>query len=560
MDKNISISVTTDVIACDGSSSRREILYEFGIKYQNASISGDFQLQITDPSDPGLLFDFKMNITDFATVKRDLSLRCDFAGFPDSLQKLLDFCNQKENWKAIIDSKSEEEPIFYIEETTDINLVRPMKLNIIKASDARLNEYLTEEVTKYKTLYIENDKELKAYKSHLQITTEQAHSKNKELIEKYEEEITNLKNEKQQFIQDSKIEIESLKAQYQAQIKTIEDQYKSKLKEQAQQVSQQLNDLSQSKKQLELEKYQLISKNELLTEKIQNLESHNAEMKKEIIKKEEDGKQYTSSLMDTSKKEAALQMQNELLKKDNSYLTTQISTLTKQIQEKEEIIISMKQNITELQSELDHFNSLDNDYSKILEENNFLKTKAKEVVTKLYDEINEYKQYCEEQDNKNLDLEDHLKEYKSREYQTNQQIIDFQTKQSELESQIRSLTIENKDLEKKLRNSQNEVNNLSRQLDQKALATLPSSFSTFSPMPNQSNTNNFATPMQIRSFSSQYSPYIQTNNSKTTYQPSFNSKNDNVNLQNEAKSDDYEEDEENSEDENFVDLLADFRT
>ena len=43
MDKNISISVTTDVIACDGSSSRREILYEFGIKYQNASISGDFQ-------------------------------------------------------------------------------------------------------------------------------------------------------------------------------------------------------------------------------------------------------------------------------------------------------------------------------------------------------------------------------------------------------------------------------------------------------------------------------------------------------------------------------------
>ena len=558
MDKNISISVTTEVIACDGSSSRREILYEFGIKYQNASISGDFQLQITDPNDPGLLFDFKMTITDFATVKRDLSLRCDFAGFPDSLQKLLEFCTQKENWKAIIDAKSEDDPIFYIEETTDINLVRPMKLNIIKASDARLNEYLTGEVTKYKTLYLDNDKELKAYKSHMQITTEQAHTKNQELVQKYEDEITNLKSENQQLIQDSKIKIESLKAQCQAQLKTIEEQYKSKLEDQTQKISQQLNDLSQNKKQLELEKYQLISKNELLTEKIQNLESHNAEMKKEILKKEEDGKQYTSSLMDTSKKEAALQMQNELLKKDNSYLTTQISSLTKQVQEKDEVISSLKQKIAEMQNGLDHFNSLDSDYSKVLEENNFLKTKAKEVVTKLYDEINEYKQYCEEQDNKNQDLEDHLKEYQSREYQTNQQIIDYQSKQSELESQIRSLTIENKDLEKKLRNSQNEVNNLSRQLDQKALATLPSSFSTFSPMPNQSNTNNFGTPMQIKSFAGQYSPYIQANNKNPVYQTSY-SVNDNINMTNDIQSDEYEEDAE-SDDEHLVDILADFRT
>ena len=552
MDKNIAITATTDVIACDGSCSRREILYEFGIKYQNASVSGDFQMQITDPNDPGLLFDFKMTITDFASVKRDLSLRCDFAGFPESLKKLLDFCITKENWKAIIDSKSETNPIFYIEETTDINLIRPMKLNIIQASDARLNEYLIGEVTKYKTLYIKNEKELKEYKSHIQVTTEQAQSKNQEIVDKYEEKIAQLTLEKQTFAQEAKTKIEAIKSQYQTQIQAIEEQYQSKYNEQLTNMHQQINELAQTKKQLELEKYQLLSKTELQNEKIQNLEAHNAEMKKEILKKEEDGKQYTSSLMDTSKKEAALQMQNELLKKDNSYLSNQVSSLNKQIQERESSIDSLNKKIEELDAELQNFESLQNNFNQVVEENTFLKSKSKEVITKLYSEINEYKQYCEEQDNKTLDLEDHLKEYQSREYQTNQQIVEYQTKQSQLESQIRSLTIEKKDLEKQLKNSQNEVNNLSRQLDQKALATLPTSYSTFSPM-----TTKITSPMLSQNMP--YNVYDQSTPFKTqttlpsSYLPVIdNSTPENVN--------DSEYEEDGDDNDSLVDILADFRS
>ena len=142
------------------AEQREAFFCEFETKNQNANSGGDFKLQMTDPSYPGFLFDFKLTLNDFASIKRELSLRCDFSGFPESLNKLLVYCTQKENWKTIIDSKSEHDPIFYFVETTDINLVRPMKLNIIKASDSRFSEFLTAEVIKYKSLYDQNEKKL----------------------------------------------------------------------------------------------------------------------------------------------------------------------------------------------------------------------------------------------------------------------------------------------------------------------------------------------------------------------------------------------------------------
>ena len=485
MTSDFSISVNTDVIACDGSRSERTLLYEFEIKNQNLSTGGEFKLQITDPSDPGFLFDYKMTSSDFIVTKRELSLRCDFVGFSESLHKLLQFCTKKDNWTAIIDSKSEQNSIFYIEETTEINLVRPMKLKIIKASDSRLNEFLVNEVKKYKSLYVENEKKIVDIKSSVIKSTEQAQSKNQEIIKEYEQKIQILKEEKSNIIDEYESKMRLMKSQHNSEIKTIEEQYKKQYKDDTTKQITEINELKESNKQLQIEKMNYITKTETQAERIRILEDQNKEIRNDLLRKEEDGKQTTSTLVDTSKKEAALKLQNEHLKLENNQYREQIDILNKQIQRNDELINTLKVNVRNKLSEIEQLNESMKNYDKLVKENEYIKEKSKDVIQKLSIKSmnleNSIADTMEELECAN----EQIKEYKSKIYMANQTVIDYQKKNYDLEEENRRLQYECKDLERKLKASEDQINSLANQIDQQATVFLPKTTTSFltSPKP-----------------------------------------------------------------------------
>lgn len=563
MESSFSINVPTEYESCDGSRSTRNILYEFGIKNQNSSNYDDFRLQITDPSDPGFLFDYKMSAVEFTTIKNELSLRCDFLKFPESLNKLLIYCTQRDNWKSIINSKSEQTPIFYIEETTDINLVRPMKLNIIKASDARLNEYLTSEVIKFKSLYVENDKKLKELESHVIESTEQIQTKNQQLIQQYEEKVQSCESEKQKIINECESKLRLMKSQYTNEIRTSEEQHNKQLNEETEKLNEKISVLMQQVKQLETEKFGLIAKTERQTERIQNLEAQNEEMRKDILRKEEDGKQTTSSLMDTSKKEATLQLQNEHLKKENVSCKNQINLLSQQLATKEELAASLKETIANKMKEIQELQAIKAEHENLLKEHDFLKNKSRDVITKFTKQISEYKEELEQKDDDLDEAEQTIEDYKEKIYSINQMYTELRKQNSSLEFQIRNLNNEKEDLSKKLDASEIQVNALAKQIDQQAFALRPKLFS-----PQYSQISNSSTSVEIPQCtetqlpqSISYPSYLQKDvaNGPFTKQ---NNEADDIEYEYEYEEEEEEENESQAKQDNppAIDLMAAFRS
>ena len=76
--ENYEIKVITDIVAKNGGTSQRNLLYQFGFHF-GSDTKGDFQLQITDPDDPLFLFDFNLLSTNYAPLKKEQKLFCDFS-------------------------------------------------------------------------------------------------------------------------------------------------------------------------------------------------------------------------------------------------------------------------------------------------------------------------------------------------------------------------------------------------------------------------------------------------------------------------------------------------
>lgn len=469
-----SIIVDSEVVGSDGAVNRRKILYEFHIKNSGGSVTGDFILQITDPIDPGFLFDMTMPSGSFAKIKSELNLLCEFIDFPKSFHKLLSNCNTQGNWQLIIDSKSFDTPMLVIRERTEFNIINHLKLPIVLASDSRLNEYLTTEVKKYKFLAEQNAKKVEQLESNVQKTSLQSETMTKQLEQTYKDQIEEISNAKNQIVQEYESKLRLMKSQYNNELKNIDEKNKQQYQQIVQQYEEKIKTALSENKELKDSKYELNATIAKYTERVQLLESQVNELKQDIQRKEEDGKQFNTTLLQTTHNEATLKSMNSNLLSENNQLKQQLESITKQNNQYINQLRSVMNENVAKDKEIENLTKNVENLSKEVSQFDLVKAKCKEVIERYLMQNNELKEQYNELYNDFQKDEEYISELRQNLESGSMILNEYKAKIKELSEKNDELTIEVKELENSLHISESTIKTLELQLEQKTSISIGS--------------------------------------------------------------------------------------
>lgn len=473
---NSTVEVETEMRANDGNVSTRCLLYEFSMKGEKNGQSSVFYLQITDPSDPTLLYDYHLTHSEFPKVKHDLNLFCEFSNFSECFYRYLVQSKDK-NWQAIIDENHGDCPTLLVQERTDFKLVTYLSLSILSASEKRLNEYLAFEVKKYRTLHSEHQVLIEKLNSEKKLVSESVESQVEKLKLKHEQEMAELKNDYVRQIE-----------QYQSQIRLAESKLHNTLKDKDEEFSKtkeillkekehKIASLTQHVNELTKTNHDLDKTIIVLNEKVSSLQEIVSQSKVNLSMLNETNMRNQTQIGDALEEKISLQAENKSLK-------LQIDYLNQQLNQEKKYTESLKQNIEGLNTKIDILNEENDDLKERIEYNektkkefDFVKQKSKEVIVKLQSklddynhDINDYKIQIEDLENENSNLQNQLDSYESQIKLAQDKLRQYSNKLDNSNTDVLRLKEKISEYEDTIRSKDEMIGFLENQLNAKSIA------------------------------------------------------------------------------------------
>ncbi len=469
------LHIPTEIVAEDTNTVVHTLSYLFTKKLGSGSTNNDFELQITDPENPLLLFDYKLSPFDFPRLKEELVLYCEFSSFPSCIHDILTDCNEKNDFKAVIDCRSQS-PLLLLQQMTKISLLTPIRLTLIPASDERIKEYLSNQTKNFKNAYEKTLEELQAVHEELQNSRAESEGQTNKFRNIIEEQKQKYKHQIEQLNQEHDLLVESIKNKDKEEIdnlRTVFEETKTNLlQEQKRNEEAFRNQISA----LQDEKHQAITQNERQSERILSLEAQNKEMKERLDNSENQNKKLSGEQQEVN-------TANSSLKTEIASLTAQHEALQKSFQEKSEYSNNLENTIKELRQTLQdkekYISSINQEMKEVkkrADERDWIADKSKKVIAKHQEDIrklieryNSKKTYWEERDKQYHDLEKENIRLQELIKQGEQQLEVQNQKYSELESQNKELEKEIDNLKHKIAEDQVLTDYLQKSLNEKKL-------------------------------------------------------------------------------------------
>ena len=149
-----------------------------------------FEIQITHPNDPLLLYVLELSEVEFHQLKSDQSLLIDFQNFTPFVQNMIEQCITDSNFTCILHKRNATEALFVIQERTKFKEVNHLVLNVTQADDTTLKRYLGALSSEFKSKFEDTEKALNSLSENYDLVCKE----NSELKEQIQKEIMSKQN------------------------------------------------------------------------------------------------------------------------------------------------------------------------------------------------------------------------------------------------------------------------------------------------------------------------------------------------------------------------------
>lgn len=470
--EDFQITVLTDVIAPDQNVTKRNLLYEFGQSSGNSSKTGAFILQITDPNDPIFLYDYQLNPQDYPALKEELNLFGEYPGFSQSVYDLLTRCVQQEDHIAVIDQHKYNTPMLLLQQKTQMALLTPFKVPLIAASPTRLNQFLSSEVNKYKSLFFDKEK-----------NCEEVEAEVESLNEKIEEMQTNFQMKFQEQADQYKESTKNLTEQYETQISELKNKFKTSSQnalsdrqksetEITNKYEATINDLRQQIKQINDDKTQEMLQKVSNEEKIKSLETQLNAMTAAKTQLESEKNAMTQQLTQVSSSSTEYMTKVESLNNTINILKAAAEQNKLLISANNKQIDKLQEEITKKDNEIASLTDKSSENEKKVQEHDWIIAKSKQVIEKFLAEAKERKQEIRDLRSEVEEKEEDIKQCQIKaasDYATiesQKENIDRVCKENQLLSQkITELEENIKELQLKISSDESTISMLNKRLN-----------------------------------------------------------------------------------------------
>lgn len=445
MSEEFHIDVPTTVIGSDEAVTKPTLLYQFAQTFGNGVSNGPFRLQITDPENPLFLFTYELSVNDFPEFKEQLKLYCQFPGLSRSVYDLLACCVESEEYGAVINLHDFPKPRLLLQQKTKISLYTPFMIDIVPASEARLNQYLSGEVKKYKSAFLNKGKNYDELSAQLQETEKR--------MEEMEKDYQN-----QLITQEKKAQnnLDKVTEQYESKIHQLQDSSKEALEnahaerqkseaDLTNKFEQIINDLRKENAKILEEKTQVSVMKERFEEKIKSIEQQLQEANTTKAQLEAQKNDLSAQLLKASSSSAGFSTEVESLKKT-------IAMLQQTVENDKALQASSAKTIENLQADIAKKEEENSTIRAKLSENedkarqhDWIAAKSKQVIEKFMAEAKE--------------LNSQIASLKSQLDERAQAMTEMQVEKAHAEEQIKALseTIDREKAEMKDLRTRNEM-------------------------------------------------------------------------------------------------------
>ena len=486
-----------------------------------ASKTQKFQIEITTPTDPLVLYTLDMSEVEYHKLKNEQGLLIDFQNFTPFLINMLDTCLKDENFVCVLHKKNVNEALFVIQERTKFKEINHLILNVVQANDLEVKKYLGAVMNEFKRKFEETSNSLKELTAHF----EELDKENINLKEKIQTDILDKQTAIDNVINEKNKEINILKEKSfqdtKAQIDNVEKAKNQKINELEKKIENLQNSydllnkdkiaLDDYKMKLEMEHKDLESKHAISSTELNvykgdivHLREENSSLNQKCFLQEKELTEYKLKCENLLK-------QLEEKDKGGNNLSQLVETLTKQRESNEDTIKSLKAQNSKIEDKLQQgINEIN---------------KGNEIIQKLQNEIKTLR-------SKNKTIKQALT---SQEQLTNQ-------KQSLLDDQIRALNELKRDNEIKQREIaglNNEISSLKLKLsdNEKIIEDNKQMLMYLNKKVNDSMSKPFRSVVSDPMMQTSQSSYTRTNNFATNnnFSSTYNNFNPDTNYQNNFK-------------------------
>ena len=480
-----------------------------------------FQIEITTPNDPLVLYTLDMSEVEYHQLKNEQCLLIDFQNFTPFLINMLDTCLKDENFICILHKKNVNEALFVIQERTKFKEINHLILNVTQANDLAVKTYLGALSHEYKIKYEETSNALKELSAHYEeLDKENLNLKEqiqKDILDK-QTAIDNVINEKNKEInsikekcfQDTKMQIEQMEKAKNIKISELEEKIE-KLQISYDNLNKDKSALDDYKMKLEMEHKDLESKHAISSTELNVYKGDIVHLREENSSLNQKCFQQEKELTEYKMKCENLLKQLEEKDKGGNNLSQLVETLTKQRESNEDTIKSLKAQNAKIEDKLQQgINEIN---------------KGNEIIQKLQNEIKTLR-------SKNKTIKQALS---SQEQLTNQT-------QRLLDDQIRSVSDLKRDNEIKQREIaglNNEIASLKLKLsdNEKIIEDNKQMLMYLNKKVNDSMSKPFRSVVSDPMMQTSQSSYTRTNNFATNnnFSSTYNNFNPDTNYQNNFK-------------------------
>jgi chromosome segregation ATPase len=390
------LCVPTVLIRSDSNSVVRDLIYRYTVALGSGTSTRPFELEITDPGDPLLLFDYKIAPDEFPAVREDQRLCFEYSRFPNNLTKLLNACRDHDGYRAVIDIRSVKEPYLFLQQTTKFSMLEHLTLPLVPASDDRIRQYMCSEVQRFKGSYEAALEEIARLQEELQEAISATHGRYNDL----KVLVGRLREEHSQ-------EVEGLCAKYEKELETLRQSskeaalyqtraYDDKEQELIRKYEGRIDALQQDIDARAEERTKLIVRAERKAEQASSLGTQLAEAKAQIEGLEAD--------------KASLLQERQDLRKENANVRTEWASVTAQwestvaaLGEKTELAESQAATIGQLKSlvaskdeDIAQLQKTIADLSEQAKDRHWIADKSKKIIAKHQEDIRKLVQHHNE--------------------------------------------------------------------------------------------------------------------------------------------------------------------
>jgi chromosome segregation ATPase len=390
------ILVPTILIGEESNSIIRDLVYRYTVGLGSGISSRDFELEITDPGNPLLLFDYKLSPHEFPSVREDQRLCFEYNRFPNNLTKLLSACREHDGYRAVIDHRVQDGPCLLLQQTTKFSLLEHLRLPLVPASDERIKGYISSEAKRFKAAYEACLQEVAQLQEELQAATSDTHGR-----------YNALKAELARLLEQHSEELEALCAKYEGQLEKLRQSREDAI-------------LYQSRAYDEKEQHLIVKyENEIeeLRQQIAALAADKTRLAARLERRSERASALAAQLADEQQRTAALesdkvellQAQKEL-RADNTSVRTELAEVTAKwettvtaLEQKSELANARAAEIDELRAVVAHkdaeiaeLQKTAADLAQQAKDRQWIAEKSKKVIAKHQEDIRKLVQHHNE--------------------------------------------------------------------------------------------------------------------------------------------------------------------